>query len=735
MKRRQFLQTLPIDLLGAAALPAPLLAQHPGFASAHGDPPAESSQCRYSVENGAITLTNGAWFNNRPLYCAHRPAAALGGDRPLIRLIEEHEVAGVFCAGLVRGEAGKWLYECDSIRMEFRCGHLLWRIGDRQWPGLQMVMEAVPFSDQTRFAVRLTATGTQRGDAVVWAFGGAHEEKNVMWAFDPVLMAQDDGWRERLSTVLLRGFEEGRLGIGDAGLQPSVTRLLASSATASPLGYGLVDLHAKSEPLHWVVSSAAEASLDSDSPAKSFDGAFQAARDLGSRILVKTPEPRLDAAVNAAIHAVDAIYYPPTFRHGCMAWNVRLPGWRTMYGGTVFGWHERVLAQGRFYIASQVRDSALTSADPDPATRLCEQSSRSRLNGVGRVPLDAGHYDFQSQMFDQLIHAWRWTGSPELEQLLRDALELHSVWMRECFDPDGDGLYESYINTWPTDTVWYNGGGSVEESAYAYSTHRALAEMAERAGDRAAADKHRQAAGHIRQALSSVMWRSGKGHYAAYIEQGGHRRVHEDAWLYSQFLPIDAGLCSFEESLQALYYCEWALENVRPKFGGKRVWSSNWVPSKWSARELYHGDNYHLALAYFQSGLGEQGWEILKGNLLDSGFARVVPGSQSMAGAATDFGDILHPFCRSVVEGLFGYVPDLPMGIVHVRPAWPADWPEASIQTPDFTLRYRREADTETYQLRMEREAAVEFRIPVRAGKIRSVNCNGAPLEWSAEAG
>jgi len=49
---------------------------------------------------------------------------------------------------------------------------------------------------------------------------------------------------------------------------------------------------------------------------------------------------------------------------------------------------------------------------------------------------------------------------------------------KDCFDPDDDGLYESYINTLPTDSVWYNGGGSVEESSYAYSGHLAAMDMA-----------------------------------------------------------------------------------------------------------------------------------------------------------------------------------------------------------------------------------------------------------------
>lgn len=71
----------------------------------------------------------------------------------------------------------------------------------------------------------------------------------------------------------------------------------------------------------------------------------------------------------------------------------------------------------------------------------------------------------QSQFFDQAIHGWRSTGDEELGRLLYPALELHTKWQDECFDPDEDGLYESYINTWQTDSVWYSGGGSAEETA------------------------------------------------------------------------------------------------------------------------------------------------------------------------------------------------------------------------------------------------------------------------------
>ena len=38
-----------------------------------------------------------------------------------------------------------------------------------------------------------------------------------------------------------------------------------------------------------------------------------------------------------------------------------------------------------------------------------------------------------------------------------------------------------------------------------------------------------------------------------------------------------------------------------------------------------------------------------------------------------DFNDIVHPFARAVVEGLFGYAPDFPNGAVAIAPQFPAN--------------------------------------------------------------
>lgn len=124
----------------------------------------------------------------------------------------------------------------------------------------------------------------------------------------------------------------------------------------------------------------------------------------------------------------------------------------------MYGWHERVKEEAKYYIDSQVTKSDKILPKADPSLLLTGQHPDSRFYGVGRIEQDQSFYNMQSQFFDQLIEEYRWTNDSALISFLRPTLELHLQWQEECFDPDGDGVYESYLNSWPTDSQWYNGG-------------------------------------------------------------------------------------------------------------------------------------------------------------------------------------------------------------------------------------------------------------------------------------
>jgi hypothetical protein len=372
-----------------------------------------------------------------------------------------------------------------------------------------------------------------------------------------------------------------------------------------------------------------------------------------------------------------------------------------------------------------------------------EQSPNSRFYGLGKIMSTGTRYDMQTQFFDQSCREWRATGDAAFEKMLLPMLELHLQWAKECFDPDDDGLYESYINTWPTDSQWYNGGGTTEESAYIYYQRRAAADLCRRAGRKDDAAKHDAEAKKIHAALDRVLWLKDKGYYAAYVDQGGLKRVHDDAWVYSEHLPIEAGMATPQQAWQAMYYTDWAMEKFKFPYGGEMRQTSNWVPGQWSVRELYHGDNFAMALGYFLAGQGDEGWELLRGTMLESMYGdpkpksgygngmvnEISPGGLSQPKCSIDFNDITSMFCRAVVEGLFGYRPDYPNGVVRIEPALPASWDHASIKTPDFALSYR----NDRYEVTLTRPAAVKFRLPVRATKVKRVLVNGQPAKYTLE--
>jgi hypothetical protein len=237
-------------------------------------------------------------------------------------------------------------------------------------------------------------------------------------------------------------------------------------------------------------------------------------------------------------------------------------------------------------------------------------------------------------MFDQQIFEWRATGNRTHEALLYPALQLHVEWAHDCFDADSNGLYHSYINTWPTDSVWFNGAETWEETSYMFTAHVALVEMATRAGDTDAAKRY-QAVVDIISKNWRELWIVATGEPAAGREEGGHRRLRPDAWLYSIFCPIEARMIDSETAAQALYYTEVRLERDTVECTaphgttipcGERVWTSNWVPSLWSVRQMWPGDNFATANAYYIAGLPRGGWDLLRGSMNHDMLQTVVPG-------------------------------------------------------------------------------------------------------------
>jgi hypothetical protein len=738
---------------------------------------------RYQAINGAVRGHNGKSYNNRPLYCNNTNAFILSGDRPLIRLAQSPFIHGVFMMAFVHSKKGKWLQECNDITMSYTADKTVWIIRDSSFNGVAITLTAIPMRGVVGMTMSVSVEGAGPGDQIVWVYGGAEyrthggmsweHSVNLSWDLDitgyPDLsnwgfspescrnntVRTGDGWfltqpmQDSLgktgATISVTGAfpRKSKIIEADAGEWADPLILNHSHARELPIVCGTLELDHNTEEFYWAMQVLRGKSLKAgDLPKKLLLNpaiAWRAARNhvdsLAHRVVVNTPDARLNAMASVSAAVIDGVWYDSVYVHGAMLWNTAFPGWRILFGGSMYGWHERMIKEAQHYISYQVKHSDKKEARADLSALLSLQASDSRFYGAGRIEKDQAFYNMQSQFFDQLITEWRHTGDMAFERLLRPALELHLQWEKDCFDPDDDGVYESYINTWPTDSQWYNGGGTAEETSYAYKGHEAAMEMAIHSADTAAVHFHRKMLEKIKKGFFTRLWIADKGYSGASREQIGYQRLHEDPWLYSIFLPIDVGLENRMQAAASLYYSEWALQNDRMPLGGRRVWTSSWVPGLWSIRQVYPGDNYHLALAYLLSGLADDGWDILKGSFLQSGFNDVVPGNLGSRNSGTDFSDCSHMFARTLVEGMFGYRPDYPNNVVRITPQFPKEWDSASISIPDYRFQFHKVGDQMLYRIGLRQAAAMEIYLPVRAGGVKEVRIDGEVVKWELQPG
>ncbi|MCK9404419.1 MAG: DUF4450 domain-containing protein [Chitinophagaceae bacterium] len=719
---------------------------------------------KYDAIDGAVVGYNIGHYNNRPLYINNADAFILTGDQPIARLAKEQYLYGTFMLAIERNGKVKWLQECDQITSIYTPGKMAWQIADKEFTGLKVSLEILPMANYIGMSIRAMAVGTIDGDKLIWAFGGAkwfngqnlsstfdamvHPEL-IIYGFKPeecknnvidttgqinfVSLTDSTTNQKKLFCVAGSCNYATKLSVSEASAYSNMSLFKQSKAKDLPILNGTVALE-EGKPIYWAFESFNEAGNPDlskiNSPENAFSEGIKRTEYFQNRLKINTPDPYLNAIAQASVAAVDGTWYPPVFVHGAMQYNVRFPGWRTIFGGSMYGWHERVKDEAKFYIDAQIKESDKTEAKADPALLLTGQHSDSRFYGAGRISIDQIFYDMQTQFFDQIIEEWRFSADLELEKILRPALELHLIWMRDCFDPDDDGVYTSYLNTWPTDSQWYNGGGTAEETSYAYRGHLAALDMARRAGDKKAENYHTQMLDKIKESFFKKLWIKDKGHSGAYLEEGGHKRLHKDPWLYSIFLPIDAGLTSKQQALESVYYSEWALQNDRMPAGGRRVWTSNWMPGRFSVRELWPGDNYHLALSYFLAGLPNDGWDIMRGTFMTSAFNHQSPGNLGGVQGGVDFGDCVHTFARTLVAGLFGYKPDYPNGKVNISPQFPTYWNNASIELPDVKIAFNRNGNRSIYSFELARAANLELLLPVHCNGIENVRVNGEKVKW-----
>lgn len=720
---------------------------------------------RYRPEDGDIVITNGENRFNRPLYGTNSAFFVCAGDKPEV-LLSLPGKGGTLWVGIASPTTAKWLSDADQVITRYRAGAMRYEISDRLLGPGRLTMDVIPRADSEGAVVRLAVSGELPPVELVWAFGGASGFNQ--WNLDTCgycpeaachLKPEDcEGNEFRITET---GFElrapchqgrplagtvpcESQLKVADADRLGSPTTLWDSEGTKRPILAGRRAIQGGDElyfALDWLTIQATAPKPD-ELPVV-FAAAEARRASVAGRVRVRTPDPDMNAAVPAICSAADGIWEPPVYMHGGVAWHAPYLGWRGAYAASEFGWHNRAQTHFRAFAAVQLKEPATGKPHADPASNLARQADDSVVYTRGYIPVhptkDArGCYDMQQVYIDQLLWHLLWTGDLEFAKEMWPVLVDHLQWEKRCFDADGDGLYENFANTFISDAHHYSGGGCTQASAYNYRAFVMAGRLAKLLGEDPS--PWEKEAAKIREAMNRVLWMPESGWYAEYQDLLGLRRLHPSAELPSVYHPIDSDVPDPFQAWGMLRYVDTAIERLPIDGGGTMLFTSNWVPFIWSVRDVCGVEVTHTALANWQTGRTEQAYELWRGAIRDSMFGCRAPGAcigtselhGRMAGLCTDFADTVGMYCRTLVEGLFGIVPDALSGELLIRPGLPAAWESASIETPEVGYAYSRQGNTETFDVRagFRRPMRLRLRVAARGVRVAEVTVNGQPSPW-----
>ncbi|HJX71273.1 MAG TPA: DUF4450 domain-containing protein, partial [Bacteroidales bacterium] len=542
------------------------------------------------------------------------------------------------------------------------------------------------------------------------------------------------------------------LKICDACRQDSPLRFLNSEKSESPAIAGILNMRPDNALYFIMWNPDTRDTLLYEDPQSLFNEAEIARKTLAERIRINTPDPYVNAIAGALSITADAIWEEPSYLHGAVAWRMRLPGWRGAYAADWLGWHDRARMHFDAYLKSQYTSPDSGPNVPDPETNFARQEEKAG-NSVftsGYISRNPGrissphHYDMNLVFFDQLLWHLQWTGDTAYARKIWPALQRHLAWEKRCFDGNRDGLYDAYCCIWASDALQYSGGGTTHSSAYNFRANQIAAEIATLIGENPIA--YLQEAEKIYHAVNSLLWLSDKGWYAEYKDLLGLRQVHPSAAIWTIYHAIDSDLPDAFQAYQSLKY----IDNEIPRIpviadtlphGDYHLFSStSWMPYTWSINNVSLAENLHTALAYWQGGRKEEAFRLWKSSILESMYLGSSPGNFQQLSALDafrgelyrDFADPIGIAARTVVEGLFGIMPDALHDTLTICPGLPGEWGFASMSVPDISIGYRRQEATDIFTIHpsFPREMSLKLKINARGEYVESVMINGKAGEW-----
>ena len=292
---------------------------------------------------------------------------------------------------------------------------------------------------------------------------------------------------------------------------------------------------------------------------------------------------------------------------------------------------------------------------------------------------------------------------------LKDSL----AWEKRTYDPDGDHLYDAHRRIGPSGPLYYSGGAVTHSSAFNYRANRLAARIAALIGEDA--KPYQAEADAILNAMNSRLWLKDKGQWAEYQDLMGLQRLHEAAAVWSIYTPIDCGACSPEQAYWATKYID----------------NEVLLPGSWSTGNVAAAEGMHTALAYFEAGRAEEGFKLLKANVLDRMYYGQSPANlgqdnrldATQGDCNPHASDYLGISVRTLLQGLFGIQPDAMSQRCIIRPGFPEAWDSASVRTSYIYYRFQRQGDEGIYEVtqHFQKPQKIVIRQNLGMGKYRDV--------------
>ena len=665
----------------------------------------------YYPDKGDIVCVNGDNRYTRPLYGGPTRFRLETSDRPVFATYDREKSINITFF-IKNGEQWQPLDSTSFCEARYQGGRREYTLGDETW-------------DNASINISTLATYNAEG---------------AIWKFQPKEFAEAPVMQAVVRHVAKSKMERD----GDYGLEPR--------SSFEGIGQAIQQLIWSCDSDTYILLTP-DLLLVNDTLGKLHFAEEELARQsLMSRLRIDTPDPYINTLGTNLIAAADGLWDGETWLHGCCGWRTPLAGWRAGYLADVLGWNDRAISHFNAYAQSMVTDIPPIYPHPaqDSACNLARAVERwgtpMYSNGyICKLPGNTekmSHYDMNLNYIDELLWHFCYDADTTYMRKMWPIIKTHLEWEKRNFDPDGDHLYDAYCCIWSSDALYYNGGAVTHSSAYNYRGHRLAARIAEIIGEDPT--PYRQEADAIIKAMNHRLWIDDEGHWAEYEDQMGLQRLHKSAAIWSVYTPIDCGACTSEQAWRATAYATRHLPHIPVEWTGEgqiasddegcyaTVSSTDWLPYDWSTNNVAHEEVMNLALAYFVAGRNDEGFRLLKSDVLDGMFLGACPGNfgqisyydKARSEAYRDFGDNVGISARAIVNGLFGIRPDALNGKCIIQYAFPKEWDHASISTPYLDYAFRREGEKILFEVTQlfSRPLNIILRIPTAHGQFMEIH-------------